>query len=190
MLKSALLTVGSTEFPALVSAFLSRRVISKLASSLNTHSIYAQIGHSSLPSGFALGVQTVEGVEVHVARFTDDLERRVGESDLVVSHAGAGSILSFLRPLPSRPSPASTSKRRQLILVPNDTLMDSHQADLADEMETKGWATVCRDSSRLSETIDELARRENSESSRVEQNFPAIDEGKVQRILDETLGYA
>jgi len=173
MSKTCLLTVGSTQFPSLVSAFLSPRLISQLASSLNITTIYAQIGHSTLPEGFSIGEQTVGGVQVEVTRFANDLERRVGESDLVISHAGmfrrvvsgrlvidsgcrlargttmlgAGSILSFLRPLSSSPSSSqTTSKQRRLILVPNDTLMDSHQSDLADEMGKKGWATICRNS--------------------------------------------
>lgn len=50
---------------------------------------------------------------------------------------GAGSILSFLRPA------TTVVEGRQLVLVPNATLMDSHQADLADELAARGWAAVC-----------------------------------------------
>ena len=57
---------------------------------------------------------------------------------------GAGSILSFLRPLGNPASPATRPvSDRTLVLVPNSTLMDSHQSDLAEEMNRKGWATVC-----------------------------------------------
>jgi beta-1,4-N-acetylglucosaminyltransferase len=88
MPKTALLTVGSTKFPSLVLAFLSPPLISQLASSLDVTSVYAQIGHSDLPLGFSLGTQSVEGVQVEVTRFANDLEERVGQSDLVISHAG------------------------------------------------------------------------------------------------------
>ncbi|GAA5990698.1 hypothetical protein JCM5350_001852 [Sporobolomyces pararoseus] len=187
MCDTCLLTVGSTQFPSLVSAVLSPRLISQLASSLNIKSLYAQIGHSELPTGFSLGTQTIEGVQVQVTRFTNDLEERVGGSDLVISHAGAGSILSFLRP-PLSASASTTLKQRRLILVPNDTLMDSHQSDLADEMEKKGWGTICRDSKDLPTIIVDLANTRTTKSP-IDHNFPKLDERKVQAILDETLGY-
>ncbi|GAA5964983.1 hypothetical protein JCM3765_004816 [Sporobolomyces pararoseus] len=187
MSNTCLLTVGSTQFPFLVSALLSPRLISTLASSLNIKAVYAQIGHSALPTGFSIGIQRIEGVQVEITRFANDLEERVGGSDLVISHAGAGSILSFLRPpLPS--SSSSKSKERRLILVPNDTLMDSHQSDLADEMEKKGWATICRDSHNLLATIADLAASQ-MKNPPLDNDFPKLDERKVQTILDETLGY-
>ncbi|GAA5905804.1 N-acetylglucosaminyldiphosphodolichol N-acetylglucosaminyltransferase catalytic subunit ALG13 [Sporobolomyces salmoneus] len=190
MTKTALLTVGSTQFPSLVSAVLSPLFISQLASSLDITTLYAQIGHSSLPDGFSMDKRTVEGVSVEVVRFTNDLEERVGQSDLVISHAGAGSILSFLRPLPNSQSTSKKGKQRQLILVPNDTLMDSHQSDLADEMKKKGWAKICRDPRYLRRSIEELARHRTLKSTTKSDNeFPELDEKKVQRILDETLAY-
>ncbi|GAA5848897.1 hypothetical protein JCM3766R1_000670 [Sporobolomyces carnicolor] len=189
--RTALVTVGSTEFTALVSVALSPSFISQLAASLNVTSLYAQIGTSKLPHGSEIGARTLGGVEIEVVRFANDLEQRVAAADLVVSHAGAGSILSFLRPVPA-PSPtcATTARERRLIVVPNDSLMDSHQSDLADEMERKGWAIVCRDPEGLAKTVDELARSRSSGPSSVEHRFPDLDKGKVQRIFDETLGLA
>ncbi|GAA5936485.1 N-acetylglucosaminyldiphosphodolichol N-acetylglucosaminyltransferase catalytic subunit ALG13 [Sporobolomyces koalae] len=181
MTQSALLTVGSTEYTALVEAFLSPNLISYLASAFGITSVYAQIGNSALPTGFVIGSQRMDNVRLEVTRFASDLEQRVGCCDLVVSHAGAGSILSFLRPS------SAPTQSRQLILVPNDTLMDSHQSDLADEMETKGWAKVCRDPRTLSQTLAELAA---TQTERQEQTaFPPFDKGKMQKILDQTLGY-
>ncbi|GAA5880581.1 hypothetical protein JCM16303_005439 [Sporobolomyces ruberrimus] len=188
MAKTALLTVGSTEFPSLVSAFLSVSFISKLASSLGITTVYAQIGRSTLPHGFSIGLQNVDGVQVEVTQFADDLEGRVGQSDLVISHAGAGSILSFLRPFPTS-SDSQKPTQRRLILVPNDTLMDSHQSDLADKMETKGWATVCRDATDLTTAIERVARDEKNRPEGVKE-FLDLDKRKVPLILDETLGYA
>ncbi|BGP40807.1 N-acetylglucosaminyldiphosphodolichol N-acetylglucosaminyltransferase catalytic subunit alg13 [Rhodotorula kratochvilovae] len=67
--------------------------------------------------------------------------------------------------------------------------MDSHQSDLADEMEKKGWAVVCREPGELAETLMALASG-MSAGGAPSDGFPELDKGKVQRILDETLGFA
>ncbi|GAA6063377.1 hypothetical protein JCM10212_000316 [Sporobolomyces blumeae] len=194
MAKTALLTVGSTQFSPLVAAFLSREVISNLDSHLGITTVQAQIGESALPQGWQLGRQTIDRVEVDVYRFAWDLEAKVGEADLVVSHAGAGSILSFLRPLNSTSAkpPRPLCSARQLILVPNSTLMDSHQSDLADELEQKGWAIVCRNPAHLCTTIKALPNHARDEQAPAgsRQEYPPLDKARVQRILDDTLGYA
>ncbi|GAA5848799.1 hypothetical protein JCM5353_004251 [Sporobolomyces roseus] len=184
--KTLLLTVGSTEFTSLVESFFHPTLINQLSSSLGITSVYAQIGNSRLPKGWELGVSEVEGVKFEVVRFTGDLEKRVAGSQVVISHAGAGSILSFLRPL----STPSTPSDRRLILVPNDTFMDSHQNDLADEMEKYDCIRVCRDSKALLKTIEALGKEEERDSREGNQQFPEFDKKKVQRILNETLGYA
>ncbi|TNY21026.1 UDP-N-acetylglucosamine transferase subunit ALG13 [Rhodotorula diobovata] len=195
MTLTAVLTVGSTRFDPLVGAALSPSALAAL-SSLGVTRLLAQVGNSALPRDWAEGASTVPGgLVVEVVRFLGDLEAKVGEADLVVSHAGAGSILSFVRPLtpspssssPSAPSTPSQSHRR-LVLVPNSTLMDSHQSDLAGEMEQKGWAVVCREPSDLAETLRALAS-EVRRGGTPQHSFPALDTGKVQRILDEALGF-
>ncbi|BGP25268.1 UDP-N-acetylglucosamine transferase subunit ALG13 [Rhodotorula toruloides] len=190
MAYNCVLTVGSTRFDPLVASFLDPTSLSSL-SSLGIQYVLAQIGSSALPEGWKEGVRTLDkSLQVEVVKFLGDLEERVGKADLVVSHAGAGSILSFLRPLDSS-SPASqpTATRRQLVLVPNSTLMDSHQSDLADEMEKKGWAVVCRRPEGLSETLENLASRAEHRGEVPTPDYPPLDKGRLQRIIDETLGY-
>ncbi|GAA5890721.1 hypothetical protein JCM8208_004973 [Rhodotorula glutinis] len=191
---TAVLTVGSTRFDPLVAAALSDPSLAALAS-LGVTRLLAQVGNSALPQEYQEGASTrAGGLTVQVVRFLGDLEDKVGEADLVVSHAGAGSILSFLRPLPSSTASTSTSSsssslpHRRLVLVPNSTLMDSHQADLADEMESQGWAVVCRESSDLVHTLEQLAK-EAQQGGETQHGFPELDTGKVQRIIDETLGF-
>lgn len=60
---------------------------------------------------------------------------------LSCSSLGAGSILAALRGPALAPKKTSTTTT-QLIVIPNDSLMDSHQSDLADELSSKGWAHV------------------------------------------------
>ena len=81
-------------------------------------------------------------------RFTDDFEGLVRSVDAVISHAGmcltrkmvstrwtdwgpgSGSILTILR----TPKP--------LLVVPNTSLMDNHQAELADALGKDGYLAV------------------------------------------------
>ncbi|GAA5863981.1 hypothetical protein JCM3774_004443 [Rhodotorula dairenensis] len=192
--KTCLLTVGSTRFDSLVRAFLCPDSLDSLPA-LGITQVVAQVGNSALPHGFEEGsTRLPRGLRLRILRFANDLEEQVGQAHLVVSHAGAGSILSFLRPL-TESADAPTAHQledRALVLVPNSTLMDSHQADLAEEMNKKGWATVCWSTEDLPVTLrqlttkrDSLARKHNNDG-----DFQAlVDPGKVQRILDEVLGY-
>ena len=71
-------------------------------------------------------------------------------SPCVVLYArpGAGSILAALRGPALAPLTASDGnekerkQRSHLVIVPNDTLMDAHQSELAEEMHRHGWAVV------------------------------------------------
>lgn len=88
MYSTALLTVGSTRFDPLVTAFLSDECLNAL-SELGVSSVLAQVGASELPRGWSEGQQHyVRNLEVKVIRFAADLEDRVGQAGLVVSHAG------------------------------------------------------------------------------------------------------
>ena len=57
----------------------------------------------------------------------DDLR----EASLVLSHAGAGSILETL------------SLRKFLVVVVNEQLMDNHQYELASKMADEGYLYYC-----------------------------------------------
>lgn len=77
-----ILTVGSTSFTPLVTALLSPAALSALAA-LNPTSVTLQSGTSEVPSPLP-----PFPVPLEVHRFLPDLERRVAQADLVISHAG------------------------------------------------------------------------------------------------------
>ena len=80
----AVLTVGSTEFTQLVQVALSPPCLEAL-SALGIRRFFLQTGHSRLPSKQPV----VHGLAIECCQFTDDIEQRVWEADLVISHAGA-----------------------------------------------------------------------------------------------------
>lgn len=93
--RSAILTVGSTSFNPLVQAFLTDATLSALVE-YGINRRLAQVGQSTLPTGWSEGVNSRTlssrsseiSVNVEIMRFLDDLEERVGQADLVISHAG------------------------------------------------------------------------------------------------------
>lgn len=54
-----------------------------------------------------------------------DLTEKIQNASIVISHAGTGSILDVLRGNPGIP----------LIVVPNESLMDNHQLEVANQFE-------------------------------------------------------
>ncbi|KAK3350160.1 hypothetical protein B0T25DRAFT_261097 [Lasiosphaeria hispida] len=72
----------------------------------------------------------------------------VRDNGCVISHAGSGTVLEALK------------VQAPLVVVPNPTLMDNHQAELAEECEKQKWATYGK--------LGNLAKAVNQAMARVE----------------------
>ena len=97
---------------------------------------------------------TAKGLSVEFFDYAPSLKDRFAAADLVVTHAGAGSIFETLSMSPrpaaapakegknNNPSSSSSSSPLAppipLIAVPNGALMHNHQAELASELEGRG----------------------------------------------------
>ncbi len=160
------MTVGSTLFPLLTNKILSRTILEILVS-LGVTSLTVQYGRGDLPKDFETYVSLIdqhgsqdpgrlvciygEELQIEVFRFTNDFDRYVEVSEAIISHAGeidhsfhvdntgianqeigSGSILSALRKRPPIP----------LLVVANTSLMDNHQSELADALESQGYLSV------------------------------------------------
>ncbi|KAL0947049.1 hypothetical protein HGRIS_013191 [Hohenbuehelia grisea] len=124
-------TVGSTKFDSLVQAVLSPEVIGSLRNKQYTE-LVIQCGNSE--SGSETNIQagtetrfTTDGVNIVLWRFKPSLNDEFTTADLIISHAGSGTILDVLR----------TGK--PLIVVPNPTLLDNHQEELASVLYGQGY---------------------------------------------------
>ncbi|WVQ99050.1 hypothetical protein IAU59_006182 [Kwoniella sp. CBS 9459] len=120
-------------------------------------------------------------VEVQVFRFTDDFEGLVKSSDYVISHAGSGSILTTLRTKNHR------DQAIPLMIVPNESLMDNHQAELADKMGVEGYLFVSR-VEELSKSLPAFLDDESPERRSIKP-FPGLNKTAFKDIVDETMGY-
>ena len=109
-------TVGTTEFDALVAAATAPPFLARLEA-LGFAWLRLQVGRGAAPHLPA--ASTVNNTHVSWFRFTRDLPGEMARAHIVVSHAGAGSILEALE------------LKRRLVVVPNSALMDDDQAELA-----------------------------------------------------------
>ncbi|KAL7424277.1 Glycosyltransferase 28 C-terminal domain [Cryptotrichosporon argae] len=179
-----LVTVGSTLFPGLTDTVLSPSTLTLLPS-LGISTLVVQLGRADVPAPVRARVPAVPGefrwdgaageeraagaLRVRVLRYTDDLEGEIEAATAVVAHAGAGTILSVLR------------RGRRLLVVPNTSLMDDHQRELADALGAEGYLDVC-----MVADLHAGLRRLAEDTPR--QPFPA-QAPTFKSILDEVAGF-
>jgi len=96
-----------------------------------------------------------EGVEVTAYRYKGSLKQDMLDADLIISHAGSGSVMESLE------------AGKKLIVVVNDQLMDNHQLELAEKMCAEGYLlyTKC-------DGLDEIVHRILEEGSELVKYSP------------------
>ncbi|MFC3033096.1 PssE/Cps14G family polysaccharide biosynthesis glycosyltransferase [Pseudoalteromonas fenneropenaei] len=77
--------------------------------------------------------------------FSDVFHSYVNECDVVITHAGAGTIFYLL------------DQNKRFVAVPNLERIDKHQADLANYIKNNGLALVCNDLTSLASIFDQLS---------------------------------
>lgn len=89
-----------------------------------------ELGCDSIAASFKMTEQPLEVVAIE---FSSKIEHIITElADLVISHAGAGSILDSLR------------LGAPLMVCVNEKLMDNHQQQIADKFEGLGYIIACK----------------------------------------------
>ncbi|KAG6328307.1 hypothetical protein ID866_10781, partial [Astraeus odoratus] len=126
----AFVTVGSTRFDALVQAVVSGDVLHALRKK-GYKRLVLQRGNSDLEDegdATALDIMTLyrDGIEVETWKFKPSIQTDIERADLVISHAGSGTILDVLR------------QGKPMIVVPNPTLLHNHQEELASKLDSLG----------------------------------------------------
>lgn len=96
--------------------------------------------------------------------FTEDVERYYDEADLVITHAGAGTVFRLLE------------LNKKVVVVPNFERIDDHQSDIADYMSLNGFTGVCHDLSKIEESVIETNTKSlNTYSNELFSGFSLID---------------
>ncbi|GLS89025.1 hypothetical protein GCM10007916_00920 [Psychromonas marina] len=121
-------TVGTTKFDAMIKAL---------------DELFAQKAFSHHEVLF----QIADGVYVPKSNtyvtMLSTIEEAYREHDLVITHAGAGSIFRLLE------------LRKKIIIIPNVDRIDTHQTDIAKYMGDNQHALICDDLSALGENISQ-----------------------------------
>eukprot|EP00947_MAST-08B_sp_MAST-8B-sp1_P004918 g4918.t1 len=121
-------TVGTTSFDELIGTLTSRASLAALAD-LGMARVVLQTGRGEVtgPTPEARDATMPDGLLLATYAFKPSLDADMREADWIISHAGAGSIMEALR------------RRKRLIVVVNEALMDNHQTELAEALGDEGY---------------------------------------------------
>ncbi|XP_050296769.1 UDP-N-acetylglucosamine transferase subunit ALG13 homolog [Anthonomus grandis grandis] len=180
--KHVFVTVGTTKFPQLIQALTKPKVL-KMLKKLNCNFIQVQTGkdfegiefHPNIKASVRQenDVWYVElpnyNISIKYNEYFENFQEEIAKSNLVISHAGAGSCLDVLR------------LNKPLIVVVNEDLMDNHQVELASQLQKNGYLYYC--------TCDTLANTLRKDFFAL-QPYPKPDETLFARYLDKSCGFA
>ena len=129
-------TVGTTEFDELVKTIVSDGVLNTLVS-MGYERLLIQTGRGKYI------IENTKRKDIHIETYNykDSIEDDLKNASLVISHAGAGSILESL------------GLKKRLLVVVNDKLMDNHQYELAEKTKSEGYLYYCN-CENLKETLE------------------------------------
>ncbi|TBU35911.1 glycosyl transferase [Dichomitus squalens] len=166
-------TVGSTRFDALVQKVLSEPVLDVLRAkgyrTLDVQCGNSDFDASQLSRNGEDRWQRAGDVETSVWRFKPTLKEEYERADLIISHAGSGTIIDVLR------------LGKPLIVVPNETLMDNHQAELSDALAALGHL--------MSSSVAGLSKAIETLNTSALVPFPQFDGSRFRELLDEEMGF-
>ncbi|CAF1270267.1 unnamed protein product [Adineta steineri] len=124
--KCAFITVGTTQFDLLIETIIhDSNVLETLINCLHIDKIILQTGNSQMPSYDNLSIP------IEHYQYKDSIDNDIQQADIVISHAGAGTILQTLE------------AHKPLLVVVNEKLMNNHQLEIAHEMEQQGYLYHC-----------------------------------------------
>lgn len=91
-------------------------------------------------------------------RYSDNIEQYFNGAELVITHAGAGTVFQLLE------------DNQKMLVIPNHDRVDDHQLDLANYLKQNNYANVCYDLTTIKQCILEAnntvyARYENEHFS-------------------------
>lgn len=135
--KTVFATVGTTQFETLVTTLLSDEVLQLLAGQ-GYKRLLLQLGRGPEPV-----VPVSPPLAIEWYRFKPSLDEDMRDAELIISHAGAGSILEGMR------------LHALMVVVVNDALMHNHQQELAHELHSRAHL-VSTTPSGLANALQEL----------------------------------
>lgn len=128
---SIFVTVGTTRFDELIDAIITDELLT-LLQRVQCKLLKIQYGAGkSIDTDAIERVRRQYSINIECYDLKANILADINASDLVISHAGAGSCIEVL-----------TSKR-PLIVVVNERLMNNHQTELAQQLFIDGYLLYC-----------------------------------------------
>lgn len=166
--RTIFVTVGTTLFEALIAAVIQEEALEWMAGNGYTNLII-QYGKGKRPT---LPASTANNVQVEVYDFKPNLSDDMKRADLIIGHAGAGTVME------------ATGLKKRMVVVINTILMHNHQTELANAMGSRKHVYV----------IDEPAHLANLNTWDAFEKFdpvplPPGDDEDFPRLLNSFLGF-
>lgn len=159
--KKVFVTVGTTQFNKLI----------ETVSSDNILEILKNLGYTTIQFQTGTGVfnkKIYPDVTLLYDKYFEEFEKQIADADLVISHAGAGTCLEVLR------------QEKPLIVVINEDLMDNHQTELAEQLESDGYLYFC-----TCQTLKEALLKDPKKL----KSYPKPKENLFSDYLDKCMGF-
>lgn len=163
--KKVFVTVGTTKFDELIKTVTSTEILEALSNRGYNHLIL-QIGNSSLKPDCS---PRCRFNSIEYFTLSPSIKEQMSSADLVISHAGAGSCLEALE------------AKKPLIVVTNQSLMDNHQLELAEQLYNDGHLYHCNCDGLL-----DLIREMDLSKLKL---FVRNDTQKIVEFIDKIMGF-
>jgi beta-1,4-N-acetylglucosaminyltransferase len=160
------ITVGTTDFDTLIAAIDCESFLTTLLH-LSCKQLIVQIGRGQVEPTYLPTACERAGISIEIFRFKATLSEDMSAADLVICHAGAGSITEAL------------SYKKKVMVVVNETLMDNHQSELARAMVGKGYC--------FSTTTERLVVDLQAADFSSVVMYPEVDYTAFPKLIDELL---
>jgi beta-1,4-N-acetylglucosaminyltransferase len=164
MFTNIFVTVGTTDFNTLIEAIDSEEFLNLIVRK-GCKRLVIQIGRGELEPSYLPEVCSSVDIELEVFRFKPALTADMQGADLVICHAGAGSITEAL------------SLQKQVMVVVNNSLMDNHQSELAHAVVAKGYCF----STQPEQLLSDLLVADFSSTT----VYPPVDYSAFPKVIDE-----
>jgi beta-1,4-N-acetylglucosaminyltransferase len=189
--RNVFITVGTTKFEKLIREIDSLECV-KMFVSMGVTSIVCQIGHGShvpfcghgFGNGAAAECGTTQqddykkyllksvigaGISIETFRHKPSIAQYIGEADVIIGHAGVGTIMETVR------------AEKPLLVIVNTDLMDNHQTEVAEEMSKMGHIHM-----GYPRTLKTILATENIFKV---TPYPRKDLGAFPKLLDDLMGF-
>lgn len=135
--KRLLVTVGTTSFEDLIVSLAQPQIIKALK---EQGFLEWRIQYGRCSAEVITTLDGIDGIDLVMFDYRTDLSEDIEWADLVVGHAGAGTVLDVLRgPI----GKIGKDPRPALLIVTNDRLMNGHQSELAEALAKESFSVSC-----------------------------------------------